>query len=236
MDALRSESEQALRYSNGESSEKPEHWDYWKEKFGLEEPKAKTDEEVKPVEEPKSDTEPIEPTDEKSTEQPKEQKAEEKPVEVETPKEEAKADTKDEVEQAAETEPVEETEQEQPTVDQINQYFSHVHLGHELTEKDLGDKDRMEMLTKQFLSDKEQAIKYSNGELSEKPEGYAYMKQMFGLKDPVKQPKGEETAYKKGEELVVEHDGNPVTIVVDAVGKDGNVTKSHVKSSGEPYH
>lgn len=236
VDALRSESEQALRYSNGESSEKPEHWDYWKEKFGLEEPKAKTDEEVKPVEEPKSDTEPIETTDEKPTEQPKEQKAEEKPVEVETPKEEAKADTKDEVEQAAETEPVEETEQEQPTVDQLNQYFSHVHLGHELTEKDLGDKARMEMLTKQFLSDKEQAIKYSNGELSEKPEGYAYMKQMFGLKDPVKQPKGEETAYKKGEELVVEHDGNPVTIVVDAVGKDGNVTKSHVKSSGEPYH
>ena len=236
VDALRSESEQAVRYSNGESSEKPEHWDYWKEKFGLEEPKAKTDEEVKPVEEPKSDTEPIEPTDEKPTEQPKEQKAEEKPVEVETPKEEAKADTKAEVERAAETEPVEETEQEQPTVDQLNQYFSHVHLGHELTEKDLGDKARMEMLTKQFLSDKEQAIKYSNGELSEKPEGYAYMKQMFGLKDPVKQPKGEETAYKKGEELVVEHDGNPVTIVVDAVGKDGNVTKSHVKSSGEPYH
>ena len=236
VDALRSESEQAVRYSNGESSEKPEHWEYWKEKFGLEEPKAKTDEDVKPVEEQKSDTEPIEPTDEKSTEQPKEQKAEEKHVEVETPKEEAKADTKDEVEQAAETEPVEEAEQEQPTVDQLNQYFSHVHLGHELTEKDFGDKARMEMLTKQFLSDKEQAIKYSNGELSEKPEGYAYMKQMFGLKDPFKQPKGEETAYKKGEELVVEHDGKPVTIVVDAVGKGGNVTKSHVKSSGEPYH
>lgn len=152
VDALRAESEQAVRYSNGESSEKPEHWDYWKEKFGLEEPKEKTDEEVKPVEEPKSDSEPIEPADEKPTEQPKEPKAEEKPVEVETPKEEAKADTKAEVEQAAETEPV------------------------------------------------------------------------------------EETAYKKGEELVVEHDGNPVTIVVDAVGKDGNVTKSHVKSSGEPYH
>lgn len=152
VDALRSESEQAVRYSNGESSEKPEHWDYWKEKFGLEEPKAKTDEEVKPVEEPKSDSEPIVPADEKPTGQPKEQKAEEKPVEVETPKEEAKADTKAEVEQAAETEPV------------------------------------------------------------------------------------EETAYKKGDELVVEHDGNPVTIVVDAVGKDGNVTKSHVKSSGEPYH
>lgn len=167
VDALRSESEQAVRYSNGESSEKPEHWEYWKEKFGLEEPKAKTDEEVKPVEEPKSDSEPIELADEKPTGQPKEQKAEEKPVEVGTPKEEAKTDTKAEVEQAAETEPVEETEQEQPTVEQ---------------------------------------------------------------------PKGEETAYKKGEELVVEHDGNPVTIVVDAVGKDGNVTKSHVKSSGEPYH
>lgn len=167
VDALRSESEQAVRYSNGESSEKPEHWDYWKEKFGLEEPKAKTEEEVKPVEEPKSDSEPIEPTDEKPTEQPKEPKAEEKPVEVGTPKEEAKAETKDEVEQAAETEPVKETEQEQPTVEQ---------------------------------------------------------------------PKGEETAYKKGDELVAEHDGKPVTIVVDAVGKDGNVTKSHVKSSGEPYH
>ena len=102
MDALRSESEQAVRYSNGESSEKPEHWDYWKEKFGLEEPKAKTEEEVKPVEEPKSDSEPIELADEKPTGQPKEPKAEEKPVEVETPKEEAKADTKAEVEQAVE--------------------------------------------------------------------------------------------------------------------------------------
>lgn len=236
VNALRSESEQAVKYSNGESSERPEHWDYWKEKFGLEEPKAKTGEEVQPVEEPKADSEPIEPADEKPTEQPMGLKAEEKPVEVETSKEEAKADTKAEVEQAAGTEPVEETEQEQPTIDQLNQYFSHVHLGHELTEKDLGDKARMEMFTKQFLSDKEQAIKYSNGELSEKPEGYAYMKQMFGLKDPVKQPKGEETAYKKGEELVVEHKGNPVTIVVDAVGKSGDVTKSHVKSSEEPYH
>lgn len=236
VNALRAESEQAVRYSNGESSEKPEHWDYWKEKFGLEEPKAKTEKEVQSVEEPKADSEPIEPADEKPTEQPKEPKAEEKPVEVETTKEKAKADTKAEVEQATEAEPVEETEQEQPTVDQLNQYFSHVHLGHELTEKDLGDKARMEMFTKQFLSDKEQAIKYSNGELSEKPEGYAYMKQMFGLKDPVKQPKGEETAYKKGEELVAEHEGSPMTIVVDAVGKDGNVTKSHVKSSGEPYH
>lgn len=216
VDALRAESEQAVRYSNGESSERPEHWDYWKEKFGLEEPKA--------------DSEPIEPAKDNSAEQPKEPKVEEKPVEAETPKEKTKADAKADIEQAAET------EQEQPTVDQLNQYFSHVHLGHELTEKDLGDKARMEMFTKQFLSDKEQAVKYSNGELSEKPEGYAYMKQMFGLKDPVKQPKGEETAYKKGEELVVEHEGNPTTIVVDAVGKSGDVTKSHVKSSGEPYH
>lgn len=236
VNALRAESEQAVKYSNGESSEKPGHWDYWKEKFGLEEPKAKTEKEIQSVEEPKADSEPIEPADEKSAEQPKEPKAEEKPVEVETPKDEAKADTKADIEQVNETSPVEETEQEQPTVDQLNQYFSHVHLGHELTEKDLGDKARMEMFTKQFLADKEQAIKYSNGELSEKPEGYAYMKQMFGLKDPVEQPKGEETAYKKGEELVVEHEGNPVTIVVDAVGKSGDVIKSHVKSSGEPYH
>lgn len=152
VNALRSESEQAVRYSNGESSEKPEHWDYWKEKFGLEEPKEKTDENARPVEEPKADSEPIVTADEKPTVQPKEPKSEEKPVEVETPKEEAKADTKAEVEQAAETEPV------------------------------------------------------------------------------------EETAYKKGDELVAEHNGNPVTIVVDAVGKSGDVTKSHVKSSGEPYH
>ena len=236
VNALRAESEQAVKYSNGESSEKPEHWDYWKEKFGLEEPKAKTGEDARPVEEPKSESEPIEPADEKPTEQPMDSKVEKTPVEAETPKEEPKADTKSEVEQAAETEPVEEVEQGQPTVDQLNQYFSHVHLGHELTEKDLGNKARMEMLTKQFLSDKEQAIKYSNGELSDKPEGYAYMKQMFGLKDPVKQPKSEQPTYKKGDELVAEHDGNPMTIVVDAVGKDGNVTKSHVKSSGEPYH
>lgn len=152
VDALRSESEQAVRYSNGESSEKPGHWDYWKEKFGLDEPKAKTEEDARPVEEPKVDSEPIVPADEKTTGQPKEPKAEEKPVEAETPKEEAKADTKTEVEQEAETEPV------------------------------------------------------------------------------------EETAYKNGDELVVEHKGNPVTIVVDAVGNDGNVTKSHVKSSGETYH
>lgn len=236
VNALRAESEQAVRYSNGESSERPEHWEYWKEKFGLEEPKAKTEEDARPVEEPKKDSEPIEPADEKPAEQPKEPKAEEKPVEVETPKEEARAETKADIEQVNETSPVEETEQEQPTVDQLNQYFSHVHLGHELNEKDLGDKARMEMFTMQFLSDKEQAVKYSDGELSEKPEGYAYMKQMFGLKDPVKQPKGEEPVYKKGEELVVEHEGSPMTIVVDAVGKGGNVTKSHVKSSGELYH
>lgn len=160
VDALRSESEQAVRYSNGEISEKPGHWDYWKEKFGLEEPKAKTEEDVRPVEEQKADSEPIVPADEKPTGQPKEPKEEEKPVEVETPKEEANADTKDDVEKAAETEEPKQREQQ----------------------------------------------------------------------------KVEETAYKKGEELVVEHDGKPVTIVVDAVGKSGDVTKSHVKSSGEPYH
>ena len=102
MNALRSESEQAVRYSNGESSEKPEHWDYWKEKFGLDEPKAKTEEEVKTVEEPKSDSEPIVPAEEKPTGQPKEPKSEEKPMEAQTPKEEAKEDTKAEVERAVE--------------------------------------------------------------------------------------------------------------------------------------
>lgn len=187
VDALRSESEQAVRYSNGESSEKPEHWDYWKEKFGLEEPNAKTEKEVKPVEEPKSDTEPIEPADEKPTVQPKEPKAEEKPVEVETPKEEAKADTKAEVEQTAETEKP--AEPARPK-----------------------DKETAPSVT-------EQPKQQTPDEPKQR-----------------EQPKGEETAYKKGEELVAEHDGNPVTIVVDAVGKDGNVTKSHVKSSGEPYH
>lgn len=162
VNALRAESEQAVRYSNGESSEKPEHWDYWKEKFGLEEPKVETEKDVRPVEEPKSESEPIEPANKKPTEQPMEPKVEEKPLEAEAPKEEAKADTKAEVEQPAETEPVEEVEQEQPTTEQ--------------------------------------------------------------------------PTYKKGDELVAEHDGTPVTIVVDAVGKDGNVTKSHVKSNGEPYH
>lgn len=189
VNALRAESEQAVRYSNGESSEKPEHWDYWKEKFGLEEPKAKTEEEVKPVEEPKSDSEPIAPADEKPTEQPKEPKAEEKPVEVETPKEEAKADTKAEVEQVAETEKTAE-----PTRPK--------------------EKETAPSVTEQ----KQPA--------SSKPDEPKQLEQ----------PKGEETAYKKGDELVAEHDGNPVTIVVDAVGKDGNVTESHVKSSGEPYH
>ena len=76
VDALRAESEQAVRYSNGEISEKPEHWDYWKEKFGLDEPKAKTDEDARPVEEPKADSEPIVPADEKPTVQPNEPKAE----------------------------------------------------------------------------------------------------------------------------------------------------------------
>lgn len=189
VDALRSESEQAVRYSNGESSEKPEHWDYWKEKFGLEEPKAKTEKEVKPVEEPKSDSEPIVPADEKPTEQPKEPKVEENPVDVEATKEEANADTKAEVEQAAETEKP--AEPARPK-----------------------EKETAPSVTEQ---------KQPASSKPEKP------KQR-------EQPKGEETAYKKGDELVAEHDGNPVTIVVDAVGKDGNVTKSHVKSSGEPYH
>lgn len=219
VDALRSESEQAVRYSNGESSEKPEHWDYWKEKFGLEEPKAKTEEEVKPVEEPKSDSEPIELADEKPKEQPKEPKAEEKPVEVGTPKEEAKADTKAEVEQAAETEKTAEparpkeketapivTEQKQPASSK--------------PEKPTAAVDNNAPFTSMVEANKPEQPKQQTPEEPKQRE----------------QPKGEETAYKKGEELVAEHDGNPVTIVVDAVGKDGNVTKSHVKSSGEPYH
>ena len=42
---------------------------------------------------------------------------------------------------------------------------------------------------------------------------------------------------KVGDELVVEHDGHPVTIVVDNVGKDGRITKSHVRGDKErPYH
>ena len=133
VNALRAESEQAVRYSNGESSEKPEHWDYWKEKFGLEEPKAKTEKEVQSVEEPKADSEPIEPADEKPTEQPKEPKAEEKPVEVETPKEEANADTKAEVEQAAGTKPVEEVdkhkEEQLDIINKSNPMHDEYHTG-----------------------------------------------------------------------------------------------------------
>lgn len=133
VDALRAESEQAVRYSNGESSERPEHWDYWKEKFGLEEPKAKTEEDVRTMEEPKADSEPIEPADEKPTEQPMGPKVEEKPVEVETPKEEAKADTKAEVEQAAGTEPVEEAdkhkEEQLDIINKSNPMHDEYHTG-----------------------------------------------------------------------------------------------------------
>ena len=286
VDALRSESEQALRYSNGESSEKPEHWDYWKEKFVLEEPKAKTDEEVKPVEEPKSDSEPIEQTDEKPTEQPKEQNAEEKPVEVETPKEEAKADTKDEVEQAAETEPVEEVykhkEKQLDIINKSNPMHDEYHTGVrnvddiKTFEEAVSDSDAP--FTPDYTKeDAESALKA--GEItvySSKPiengvfvtpskieaKNYAGDGKVFSERVSVKDVawidaiegqyarlrasdietgakerlEREGVIYKKGEELVVEHDGNPVTIVVDAVGKDGNVTKSHVKSSGEPYH
>ena len=286
VDALRSESEQAVRYSNGESSEKPEHWDYWKEKFGLEEPKAKTDEEVKPVEEQKYDTEPIEPTDEKSTEQPKEQKAEEKPVEVETPKEEAKADTEAEVEQSAETEPVEEVykhkEKQLDIINKSNPMHDEYHTGVrnvddiKTFEEAVSDSDAP--FTPDYTKeDAESALKA--GEItvySSKPiengvfvtpskieaKNYAGDGKVFSERVSVKDVawidaiegqyarlrasdietgakerlEREGVIYKKGEELVVEHDGNPVTIVVDAVGKDGNVTKSHVKSSGEPYH
>lgn len=286
VDALRSESEQALRYSNGESSEKPEHWDYWKEKFGLEEPNAKTDEDVKPVEEQKSDTGPIEPTDEKSTEQPKEQKEEEKPVEVETPKDEAKADTKDEVERAAETEPVEEVykhkEKQLDIINKSNPMHDEYHTGVrnvddiKTFEEAVSDSDAP--FTPDYTKeDAESALKA--GEItvySSKPiengvfvtpskieaKNYAGDGKVFSERVSVKDVawidaiegqyarlrasdietgakerlEREGVIYKKGEELVVEHDGNPVTIVVDAVGKDGNVTKSHVKSSGEPYH
>ena len=310
VDALRSESEQALRYSNGESSEKPEHWDYWKEKFGLEEPKAKTDEEVKPVEEPKSDTEPIEPTDEKPTEQPKEQKAEEKPVEVETPKEEAKADTEAEVEQAAERlhdkavavpgytvfkyEPGYYTDgsgalvygnKTSATAMPIDDIKSES-IAQEIKYSILTPEKRREAKAMSAIKNTSDYAKYLvefkgytqsdanmvamragkdlRTEIKIAKDALAYdrfLREAFiplfeevlgkdelmknsvikkyydgGYDVDVKHPKGEETAYKKGEELVVEHDGNPVTIVVDAVGKDGNVTKSHVKSSGEPYH
>ena len=310
VDALRSESEQAVRYSNGESSEKPEHWDYWKEKFGLEEPKAKTDEEVKPVEEQKSDSEPIEPTDEKSTEQPKEQNAEENPVEVETPKEEAKADTKDEVEQAAERlhdkavavpgytvfkyEPGYYTDGSGALV-YGNKTSATAMPIDDIKPESIAQEIKYSILTPEkrreakamsaikntsdyakYLVDFKghtqsdanmvamRAGKYLRTEIKIAKDALAYdrfLREAFiplfeevlgkdelmknsvikkyydgGYDVDVKQPKGEETAYKKGEELVVEHDGNPVTIVVDAVGKDGNVTKSHVKSSGEPYH
>ena len=310
VDALRSESEQAVRYSNGESSEKPEHWDYWKEKFGLEEPKAKTDEEVKPVEEPKSDTEPIEPTDEKPTEQPKEQNAEEKPVEVETPKEEAKADTEAEVERAVERlhdkavavpgytvfkyEPGyyadgsgalvygNKTSATAMPIDDIKPES----IAQEIKYSILTPEKRREAKAMSAIKNTSDYAKYLvefkgytqsdanmvamragkdlRTEIKIAKDALAYdrflrealiplfeevlgkdelmknsvIKKYYdgGYDVDVKQPKGEEAAYKKGEELVVEHDGNPVTIVVDAVGKDGNVTKSHVKSSGEPYH
>ena len=310
VDALRSESEQALRYSNGESSEKPEHWEYWKEKFGLEEPKAKTDEEVKPVEEPKSDTEPIEPTDEKSTEQPKEQKAEEKPVEVETPKEEAKADTKDEVERAVErlhdkavavpgytvfkyepgyytdgsgalvygnktsatAMPIDDIKPESIAQDikysiltpekrreakamsaikNTSDYAKYLvdFKGHTQSDANMvamraGKDLRTEIKIAKDALAYDRFLREAFIPLFEEVLGKdelmknSVIKKYYdgGYDVDVKQPKGEEAAYKKGEELVVEHDGNPVTIVVDAVGKDGNVTKSHVKSSGEPYH
>lgn len=286
VDALRAESEQAVRYSNGESSEKPEHWDYWKEKFGLEEPNEKTDEEVKPVEEPKSDSEPIEPTDEKPTGQPKEPKAEEKPVEVETSKEEAKSDTKAELEQAAETKPVEEVdkhkEEQLDIINKSNQMHDEYHTGVrnvddiKTFEEVVSDSDAP--FTPDYTKeDAESALK--EGEItvySSKPiengvfvtpskieaknyagDGKVFSKRVSvkdvawidaiegqyarlkasdietGAKESVER---EGVAYKKGDELVAEHNGNPLTIVVDAVGKDGNVTESHVKSSGEPYH
>lgn len=373
VDALRSESEQAVRYSNGESSEKPEHWDYWKEKFGLEEPKAKTDEEVKPVEEPKSDSEPIVPADEKPTEQQKEPKAEEKPVEVETPKEEAKADTKAEVEQAAETKKPAEparpkenetaqsvTEQKHPasskpekptasvdnnapftsmaeakkflksigytgttskllTNDKGEKFFKYKASGTVTTNIYIGKTTPMDVYRQFHLYKNVMDVTIPDDvskQLDAEEHGAKEVRKMLNegeravVKDVLKeagipfhdvidsergcrvvftdnknwnnhytdyldvadaeevrdniddirvaaerykkteqpkqqtpdepkqreQSKGEETAYKKGDELVAEHDGNPMTIVVDAVGKDGNVTKSHVKSSGEPYH
>lgn len=373
VNALRSESEQAVRYSNGESTEKPEHWDYWKEKFGFDEPKAKTEGEVKPVEEPKSDSEPIEPADEKHAEQPKEPKAEEKPVEVETPKEEAKADTKYEVEQVVETEKPAEparpkdketapsvTEQKQPAsskpenptaaVDNNAPFTSMVeakkflksigytgttsklltnangeklfkyqasgvvtpyiyigkttpmdvyrqfHLYKNVMDVTIPDDVRKQLdaeehgakEVRKMLNEGERAVvkdvlkeagipfhdvidsergcrvvftdnkNWNNHytdyldvadaeEVRENIEDIRVAAERYKKHEQPKQqtpdepkqreqPKGEETAYKKGEELVVEHNGNPVTIVVDSVGKDGNVTKSHVKSSGEPYH
>lgn len=286
VNALRAESEQAVRYSNGESSEKPVHWDYWKEKFGLEEPKAKTEKEIQPVEEPKADSEPIEPAEEKPAEQPKEPKAEEKPVEVETTKEEAKADTKAEVEQAAGAEPVEEVdkhkEKQLDIINKSNQMHDEYHTGVrnvddiKTFEEAVSDSDAP--FTPDYTKeDAESALKA--GEItvySSKPiengvfvtpskmeaENYAGGEKVYSKKVPIsdvawidtmegqyarlrasdietgakESVEREGVAYKKGEELVVEHEGNPMTIVVDTVGKDGNVTKSHVKSSGEPYH
>lgn len=286
VNALRAESEQAVRYSNGESSEKPEHWDYWKEKFGLEEPKAKTEEDVRPMEEPKADSEPIEPADEKPTEQPKEPKVEEKPVEAETPKEEAKADTKTEVEQTAGTEPVEEVdkhkEEQLDIINKSNPMHDEYHTGVRSVddiktfEEAVSDSDAP--FTPDYTKeDSESALKageitvYSSKPIEDgvfvtpskmEAKNYAGNGKVFSkrvsIKDVAwidaiegqyarlrasdietgaKERVGREgVAYNKGEELVVEYDGNPMTIVVDAVGKGGDVTKSHVKSSGEPYH
>lgn len=285
VNALRAESEQAVKYSNGESSERPEHWDYWKEKFGLEEPKVKTEEDMRPLEEPKADSEPIDPADEKPAEQPKEPKVEEMPVEVETPKEEVKADTKAEVEQAAGTKPVEEVdkhkEEQLDIINKSNPMHDEYHTGvrnvDDIKTLDEAVKEDGVYAPDYTEEDAKNAVK--SGEItvySSKPiengvfvtpskmeaKNYAGNGKVFskrvsikdvawidaiegqyarlrasdietGAKESVER---EGVAYKKGEELVVEHKGNPVTIVVDAVGKGGNVTKSHVKSSGEPYH
>lgn len=310
VDALRAESDQAVRYSNGESSDRPEHWDYWKEKFGLEEPKAKTEENVKPVEEPKADSEPIEPAYEKPTVQSKEPKAEEKPVEVETPKEEAKADTKDEVERAVErlhdkavavpgytvfkyepgyytdgsgaivygnktsatAMPIDDIKPESIAQDikysiltpekrreakamsaikNTSDYAKYLvdFKGHTQSDANMvamraGKDLRTEIKIAKDALAYDRFLREAFIPLFEEVLGKdelmknSVIKKYYdgGYDVDVKQPKGEETAYKKGDELVAEHDGNPVTIVVDAVGKDGNVTKSHVKSSGEPYH
>lgn len=310
VNALRAESEQAVRYSNGESSEKPEHWDYWKEKFGLEEPKAKTDKEVKPVEEPKSDSDPIVPADEKPTEQPKEPKVEENPVEAETPKEETKADTKAEVEQAVErlhdkavavpgytvfkyepgyytdgsgaivygnktsatAIPIDDIKPESIAQDikysiltpekrreakamsaikNTSDYAKYLvdFKGHTQSDANMvamraGKDLRTEIKIAKDALAYDRFLREAFIPLFEEVLGKdelmknSVIKKYYdgGYDVDVEQPKGEETAYKKGDELVAEHDGNPVTIVVDAVGKDGNVTESHVKSSGESYH
>lgn len=286
VDALRAESEQAVRYSNGESSERPGHWDYWKEKFGLEEPKAKAEEDARPVEEPKKDGEPIEPAKDNPAEQPKEPKAEEKPVEVETPKEEANADTKAEVEQAAGTKPVEEVdkhkEEQLDIINKSNPMHDEYHTGVrnvddiKTFEEAVSDSDAP--FTPDYTKeDAESALKageitvYSSKPIEDgvfvtpskiEAKNYAGDGKVFservsiedvawidaiegqyarlrasdietGAKERLER---EGVTYKKGDELVAEHEGSPLTIVVDAVGKSGNVTKSHVKSSGEPYH